>query len=129
MSAVIMNKRGNMTPKDALLEEAALGSVGMQQTHVVGALACTFFFILLCGLAGFKGITWFFILSVNLLLFGYLMKLTIDAGMNVPVGPDGLPLDNESSDEEDDDDDEEEEGYKAPAPSAKKAPVELPSFS
>ena len=133
MMAVITKKRGKMSRKDALLEEAALGSVGIQQSHVVGIFALTFFFIFCCGLAGWKGLTWTLLLSVSLVLFGYLMKLTIDAGMNVPLGPDGEPLDNDSSDDEDDD--EEEDGYKAPAtvnsPTEKQAEkeAELPSFS
>jgi len=55
--------------------------------------------------------------------------LTIDAGMNVPVGPDGLPLANDSSDDEHDDDDEEEEGYKAPPVSTTETPVFTPPVS
>lgn len=105
-----------MSPKDALLEEAAMSAAGIQQTHVIGIVAVTFFIIAMCGLGGFKGLTWTLLLIVNFALFAYLMKLTIASGLNVPLGPDGEPIgDDESSDEDDDDDDDEEEAaYIAP---------------
>jgi hypothetical protein len=116
MIGLIQKKRSKMSPKDALLEEAALSSAGIQQNHVLGIFAITFFFIVLFGLAGFKGLTWTLLLLVNFFLFGYLMKLTIDSGLNVPVGPDGEPIEDDSSDDDDYDDGdvEEVEGYKAP---------------
>ena len=116
MIGLIQKKRSKMSPKDALLEEAALNTAGIQQNHVLGIFAVTFFFIFLFGLAGLKGLTWTLLLLVNFFLFGYLMKLTIDSGLNVPVGPDGEPIDDDSSDDDDDDGDveEEAEGYKAP---------------
>ena len=109
MLALIMKKRTKMSKKDVLLEEAAMSAAGLQQTHVVGIFALTLLVIAFFGLLGLKSITWTMLLLVNTLLFGYLMKLTIDSGMNVPIGPDGqvIPPD-ESSDEEDDDDDEED---------------------
>jgi hypothetical protein len=125
-----------MSPKDALLEEAALSTAGIQQKHVLGIFAITFFFIVLFGLAGFKGLTWTLLLLVNFILFGYLMKLTIDSGLNVPVGPDGEPIDDDSSDDEDDDADVEgeAEGYKAPPVSSAAVadegkPQELPPIT
>jgi hypothetical protein len=118
MFAVIMKKRTKMSKKDALLEEAAMSAAGLEQTHVLGIFAITLFVILLCGLAGFKGLTWTLLLIVNVIFFAYLMKLTIDSGLNVPLGPDGEPLgDEDSSDDEDDDDDEDDEQapYKPPS--------------
>jgi hypothetical protein len=43
------------------------------------------------------------------------MKLTIDSGLNVPVGPDGEPIDNDDSSDEEDDDEIVEDAYKSPA--------------
>ncbi len=118
MIAIIMKKRTKMSKKDALLEEAAMSAAGIEQTHVVGAFAITLFLVMISGLAGWKGLTWTLLLVVNLVLFAYLMKLTIDSGLNVPLGPDGQPIggDESSDDEDDDDDDDEDEGdYKPPA--------------
>lgn len=120
MLAVIMKKRTKMSKKDALLEEAAMSAAGIEHSHVVGAFATTLFFIFICGVAGWKGLTWTLLLIVNIILFAYLMKLTIDSGLNVPLGPDGQPIGaDESSDDEDDDDDYEDEddpgAYKPPA--------------
>lgn len=118
MFALIIKKRSKMSKKDTLLEEAAMSAAGIQQTHVIGIFAVTFFVIFLFGLMGLKAITWTMLLLVNLLLFGYLMKLTIDSGLNVPLGPDGQPIGaDDSSDEEDEDDDEDdEEGDYQPPP-------------
>jgi len=132
MSWFITKKRAKRSPKDALLEEAAMSAAGLEQTHVIGIFAVTLFIIALCGLAGFKGLTWTLLLVVNFSLFAYLMKLTIDSGMNVALGPDGEPIGaDESSDEEDDDDDddddEEDAAYKAPIIESEKK--ELPPIS
>ena len=111
-----------MAKKDTLLEEAAMSAAGLQQTHIIGIFVLTLIVIILFGLMGFKTITWTLLLLVNLVLFTYLMKLTIDSGLNTPVGPDGEPLDDDSSDEEyedDDDDDDEEGNYKAPTEAPK----------
>lgn len=117
MLAVIMKKRSKMAKKDSLLEEAAMSAAGIQQTHIIGIFVLILIVIVMFGLLGLKTITWTLLLLLNLVLFSYLMKLTIDSGLNVPLGPDGLPIEVESSDEEDEDDDEyeDEEGdYKPP---------------
>ena len=122
MLTVIYKKRSKMAKKDTLLEEAAMSAAGLQQTHIIGIFVLTLIVIILFGLMGFKTITWTLLLLVNLVLFTYLMKLTIDSGLNTPVGPDGEPLDDDSSDEEyedDDDDDDEEGNYKAPTEAPK----------
>lgn len=128
MLAVILKKRSKMAKKDTLLEEAAMSAAGIQQTHVIGTFVLVLMIIAIFGLLGLKTITWTFLLFLNLILFSYLMKLTIDSGLNVPVGPDGEPIEYESSDEEDDDDDyEDEEGdYKPPKDSQ---PAGLPPIS
>ncbi len=128
MLAVILKKRSKMAKKDTLLEEAAMSAAGIQQTHVIGTFVLVLMVIILFGLMGLKTITWTFLLLLNLVLFSYLMKLTIDSGLNAPVGPDGEPIGDDSSDEEDDDDDyEDEEGdYKPPSDSQ---PSGLPPIS
>lgn len=119
MFAFILKKRSKMAKKDTLLEEAAMSAAGIQQTHVIGIFVLVLIVITLFGLIGLKTITWTMLLLLNLVLFCYLMKLTIDSGLNAPVGPDGEPIgDEDSSDEEDDDeyeDDDEEGDYKPPA--------------
>jgi len=130
MIAFIMKKRSKMSPKDSLLEQAAMNAAGLQQTHVIGIAAVTFFIILLCVLAGFKGLTWTLLLIINFCLFAYLMKLTIESGLNVPLGPDGQPIGgDESSDEEDDDDDEEEAAYQAPSVPTEPSKPTLPPIT
>lgn len=120
MLALIMRKRKAMAPKEALIEEAALNSVGMQQTHVLGIVGVLFFVTVLFGLAGVKSITWFLLLTTNIVLFAYLMKLTVTSG----IGPDGMPLEDEDSSDDDSDDDEEDEGYKAPEMTEEKGDAE-----
>jgi hypothetical protein len=117
MVGFIFKKRSKMSPKDALLEQAALNAVGLQQTHVIGIVAIIFTVSLICLLAGLKGLTWTLLLLISFTLFAYLMKLTIESGLNVPLGPDGQPIGgDESSDDEDDDDDDDDEdaAYQAP---------------
>jgi hypothetical protein len=116
MLGVILKKRSKMAKKDSLLEEAAMSAAGIQQTHVIGIFVITLIVITLFGLLGLKTITWTLLLLLNLVLFSYVMKLTIDSGFNVPLGPDGQPIEDDSSDDEDDDDEyEDEEGdYKPP---------------
>lgn len=120
MLALIMRKRKAMAPKEALIEEAALNSVGMQQTHVLGIVGVLFFVTVLFGLAGVKSITWFLLLTTNIVLFAYLMKLTVTSG----IGPDGMPLEDEDSSDDESDDDEEDEGYKAPEMTEEKGDAE-----
>ncbi len=122
-----------MSPKDALLEQAAMNSLGLQQTHLIGIAAVIIVIVLLCILTGVKGLTWTLLLLINFCLFAYLMKLTIESGLNVPLGPDGQPIgaDESSDEEDDDDDDDEEEAYKAPTVPASPANTasDLPPIS
>lgn len=129
MLAIIMKKRTKMSKKDALLEEAAMSAAGIQQSHVIGMFAIFYFIVFLFGLVGLKTLTWMLLLLVNIVLFGYLMKLTIDSGLNVPLGPDGQPIGAEDSSDDEDDDDEEEEGdYKSPIVPAEES-SKLPPLS
>ena len=132
MLAVIMKKRSKMAKKDALLEEAAMSAAGVQQTHIVGIFALVLMITAMFGLIGLKHITWTLLLLVNLVLFSYLMKLTIDSGFNVPLGEDGQPIEEDSSDEEDDDEEEDEEEdapYKPPTETSTGKAENLPPIS
>jgi len=109
MLAVILKKRRKMSNKNALLEEAALSAAGLQQTHIIGIFVLVLLVVVVFGILGFKGITWGMLLIINAIVFGYLMKLTIDGLSSDPkIGPDGELLEDEESSDDDDDDDEEE---------------------
>jgi hypothetical protein len=104
-----------MAKKDMLLEEAVMSSAGLQQSHLIGIISCYVFVTVLAGLSTLKSITWFLLIAMNIILFLYLMKLTIDSGLNVPVGPDGEPLEDDDSSDEEDGDENVEDAYKSPA--------------
>lgn len=115
MFVLINKKRSKMAKKDMLLEEAVMSSAGLQQSHLIGIISCYVFVTVLAGLSTLKSITWFLLIAMNIILFLYLMKLTIDSGLNVPVGPDGEPLGDDDSSDEEDDDEIVEDAYKSPA--------------
>merc|ERR1712130_1084044 len=111
----ILKKRKKMSNKDALLEQAAMSAAGLQQSHVM----CIF------ALLGLKSITWALLLIMNTVLFGYLMKLTVDSGVSAGstvIGPDGQiiqrDVDSEDSEEEEEEDEKNAEvntgEYKSP---------------
>ena len=138
MFGAISKKRGKMARKDLLLEEAAMSAVGLQITHIIGFFALTAIIAVIFGLMGIKSITWFLVLLITFLLFVYLMKLTIDSGINAPVGPDGEPLgDDDSDDDEEEEEEDKEEGgevagkseYRPPAETESGLPENLPPIS
>ncbi len=103
-----------MSNKDALLEQAAITAAGLQQTHVLGVFVLLILVIVVFALLGLKKITWALLLLINILLFAYLMKLTVDGSVKETiVGPDGKIVEREDSDDEDDHD-EEVEGQVSP---------------
>ena len=108
MLLAIIKKRTKMSNKDALLEQAAITSVGLQQSHVLGIFALLVLIITIFGLLGLKKITWALLLILNIVLFAYLMKLTLDSSVKeTVVGPDGkiMEIDDDSDEDDDDDDD------------------------
>ncbi|KAL7462681.1 hypothetical protein ACHAXS_005385 [Conticribra weissflogii] len=110
----IMKKRQKMSNKEALLEQAAITAAGLQQTHVLGVFVLLILVIVVFALLGLKKITWALLLLINILLFAYLMKLTVDGSVKETiVGPDGKIVEREDSDDEDDHD-EEVEGQVSP---------------
>ena len=98
---LIIRKRNKMSNKDALLEQAALSAAGLQQPHIIGIFALVIVVIAVFALLGLKNITWALLLILNTALFGYLMKLTVDASANEAIiGPDGTVLRHDDSDDD-----------------------------
>lgn len=101
MLGLIIRKRQQMTNKDTLLEQAALGATGLQQPHVLCIFVLLVLVIAVFALLGLKNITWTLLLLVDTVLFAYLMKLTIASSMNAAetiIGPDGTILFSDSDD-------------------------------
>lgn len=96
-----------MSNKDALLEQAAISAAGLQQTHVLGIFALLILIIMMFALLGLKKITWALLLLLNIVLFAYLMKLTVDGSVKETViGPDGKIIEKDDSEDEEDDEEE-----------------------
>ena len=107
MLLAIIKKRQNMSNKDALLEQAAITAAGLQQSHILGIFALLILIIMMFALLGLKKITWALLLLLNIVLFGYLMKLTVDGSVKETIiGPDGKIVEKPDSDDEEEDDDE-----------------------
>lgn len=106
MLLAIINKRTKMSNKDALLEQAAVSAVGLQMSHILGIFALLILIITIFGLLGLKKITWALLLILNIVLFAYLMKLTLDSSVKeTVVGPDGKIVEIDDDSDEDDDND------------------------
>lgn len=104
MLVAIVQKRTKMSNKDALLEQAAMSAAGLQQAHVIGIFILVVLVIAVFALLGLKNITWALLLIMNTVLFGYLMKLTVDSGVSTGktvIGPDGTII--RHADDSDDD--------------------------
>jgi len=78
----IIKRRRSMSKKELLLEEAAMSAAGLQQSHIIGIFFLAVMVIIVFALLGLKNITWALLLVTNTVLFTYLMKLTVDNGMN-----------------------------------------------
>ncbi len=115
-----------MSNKDALLEQAAITAAGLQQSHILGIFALLILIITIFGLLGLKKITWTLLLILNITLFGYLMKLTLDGSVKETIiGSDGKIVVVEESDDEDDN----EENSPTAAGSDYKSPECPPTFN
>jgi hypothetical protein len=102
MLVAILQKRRLMSNKDALLEQAAMSAAGMQQAHVIGIFILVIIVITVFALLDSKNLTWAMLLICNTVLFGYLMKLTIDSGVSTGetvIGPDGTIIRRSDSDD------------------------------
>jgi len=108
MCISIISKRTKMSHKDALLEQAAISAAGLQQSHILGSFLLLILIITVFALLGLKKITWALLLMLNLVLFAYLMKLTVDGSVKETViGADGKIVPDVDSDEEEEEDDDE----------------------
>ena len=112
----IINKRQKMSHKDALLEQAAISAAGLQQSHILGIFALLILIIAIFALLGLKKITWALLLLINIVLFAYLMKLTVDGSVKETViGPDGKIMEEvDSDDDESEEEDEDTSGTGTP---------------
>lgn len=98
----VLQKRRVMSNKDALLEQAAMSAAGLQQAHVIGIFCLVIIVITVFSLLDLKNLTWAMLLICNTMLFGYLMKLTIDSGVSTGetlIGPDGTIIRRSDSDD------------------------------
>jgi len=115
MCISIVSKRQKMSHKDALLEQAAISAAGLQQSHIIGSFLLLILIITVFALLGLKKITWALLLMLNIVLFAYLMKLTVDGSVKETViGPDGKIVPDVDSDEEEEEDDDDEGDYQNP---------------
>lgn len=113
--ARIFFKRRTMTNKNLLIEQAALSSIGLQETHVYGIICLWILVIIIFACLDLKKATWAMLLILNLVFFAYAMKLTVASGINKGkaepmIGPDGneIPHDDEDDEYSDDDEDDDE---------------------
>lgn len=89
MLAGIIRQRRSMSNKESLLEQAAMTSVGLNQTHIIFIFVLTIVVIIIFASLCLKDITWTMLLSMNVILFAYLLKLTVDSGNSCIMNADG----------------------------------------
>lgn len=114
MLGLILRKRQFMSPKDSLLEEAAMSAAGLQKPHLIGIFILVVLVLAVFASLGLKNITWALLLIINISLFAYLMKLTVDSVVNTGetiIGPDGNII---QRDMDDDDSSDDESPHKTP---------------
>lgn len=132
MLVAILKKRQKMSNKETLLEQAAMTAAGLQQAHVVGIFGLSLVIIVIFAALKMKGITWAMMLILNVTLFAYLMKLTVDSGVsNTIVNPDGsiTRLDSDDSSVESETSENNREGSFVPPTAPGVNRNELPPFS
>ena len=103
MLLAIISKRQKMSNKEVLLEQAAISAAGLQQSHILGIFALLILIITMFALLGLKKITWALLLMLNIVLFAYLMKLTVDGSVKETIIVDGKIVEAEDSESEDED--------------------------
>lgn len=89
MLAGILRQRRTMSNKEALLEQAAMTAVGLNQTHIIFIFILTIVVIIIFASLCMKDITWTMLLAMNVILFAYLLKLTVDSGNSCIMNADG----------------------------------------
>ena len=125
MLLAINSKRQKMSNKEVLLEQAAISAAGLQQSHILGIFALLILIITMFALLGLKKITWALLLMINIVLFAYLMKLTVDGSVKETIiGADGKIVEAEDSESED-----EEDEVEMPAPVGQYRNPDLPAVA
>ena len=124
MLLAITSKRQKMSNKEVLLEQAAISAAGLQQSHILGIFALLILIITMFALLGLKKITWALLLMLNIVLFAYLMKLTVDGSVKETIiGADGKIVEAEDSESEDEDE------VEMPAPVGQYQNPDLPAVA
>ena len=104
VAGIIWHRHQNVpNTKDALLGEAAMNGAGLQTLHVVAVAGVIVLMIAGFALLGMKNVTFSLLLIIDIIMFGFLMKLTYDLSVDETfIGPDGQIMqktDSEDSDE------------------------------
>lgn len=104
MLAMIVRKRSKMAGKDTLMEQAAMNAVGIQPAHVGGVCILIVLYICIVAILCLKKTTWALLFIFNILLFAYMMKLTIESARRTEtlIGPNGEIVQKGSDDFDDD---------------------------
>ena len=123
MLLAIISKRQKMSKKEVLLEQAAISAAGLQQSHILGIFALLILIITMFALLGLKKITWALLLMINIVLFAYLMKLTVDGSVKETIIVDGKIVEAEDSESEDEDE------VEMPAPVGQYQNPDLPAVA
>jgi len=123
MLLAIISKRQKMSNKEVLLEQAAISAAGLQQSHILGIFALLILIITMFALLGLKKITWALLLMLNIVLFAYLMKLTVDGSVKETIIVDGKIVEAEDSESEDEDE------VELPAPVGQYQNPDLPAVA
>jgi len=124
MLLAIISKRQKMSKKEVLLEQAAISAAGLQQSHILGIFALLILIITMFALLGLKKITWALLLMINIVLFAYLMKLTVDGSVKETIIVDGKIVEAEEDSESEDEDEVE-----MPAPVGQYQNPDLPAVA
>lgn len=124
MLLAIISKRQKMSNKEVLLEQAAISAAGLQQSHILGIFALLILIITMFALLGLKKITWALLLMINIVLFAYLMKLTVDGSVKETIIVDGKIVEAEEDSESEDEDEVE-----MPAPVGQYQNPDLPAVA
>jgi len=113
LGAIVWQRRKIDEKENGLLADPSIhhkeGGTRIPEQRLYQAFGGTFSFLLLFAVFGASTVTWFIILCMNVVLFGYLLKLVVEYSY--------LPSDDDDDDDEDDDDDvDDEEEAKGSSP-------------
>eukprot|EP00557_Chaetoceros_sp_GSL56_P008666 CAMPEP_0176494400 /NCGR_PEP_ID=MMETSP0200_2-20121128/10074_1 /TAXON_ID=947934 /ORGANISM="Chaetoceros sp., Strain GSL56" /LENGTH=372 /DNA_ID=CAMNT_0017892151 /DNA_START=147 /DNA_END=1265 /DNA_ORIENTATION=- len=78
-------QRKKMSKQDAMIEDAAIKSSGVDKKYIPRIFIGFIFFIIVLILLKKKALTWFFLIAINIALLGYWMHLKKKAEQNAAV--------------------------------------------